>query len=110
IRSRDASGNWSAVSTPVMRQGPDPFGDHSGVQLVVGRNPSTPPVPLLWQTGPTAPGGSLRILDISGRLVRSLSVGSAVNGIAYWDGRDADGRRLPAGVYLVSLSSDRNRE
>jgi len=39
----------------------------------------------------------VRILDTSGRLVRSLRLGQT----GYWDGRDGCGRRVPAGAYLV---------
>lgn len=43
---------------------------------------------------------SLEVLDTGGRRVRELTVS---DGFARWDGRDARGARVPAGVYLVRL-------
>lgn len=43
--------------------------------------------------------GTVRILDAAGRRVRTLS--STGSGFAEWDGRDARGRAVAAGVYLV---------
>lgn len=40
--------------------------------------------------------------DLAGRIVRTLHDGPAADGASLaWDGRDADGRALPAGVYFV---------
>jgi hypothetical protein len=50
---------------------------------------------------------SLRIYDVSGRLVRELEQGTLAAG-AYersWDGRDARGRRVSAGIYFVRLQT-----
>ncbi len=46
---------------------------------------------------------SLKIYDASGRLVRQFnhSTSQSFNQVA-WDGRDADGNTLPAGVYLIT--------
>ncbi len=56
------------------------------------------------------PGGDARIgiYDASGRLVRSLSPGHVGVGvqIVTWNGSDASGRRLPAGIYHVRVSVD----
>ena len=41
----------------------------------------------------------LGVYDISGRLVMTVPVS---NGVAFWDGKDASGERLPNGVYRVS--------
>ncbi len=45
------------------------------------------------------------VLDLSGRMVRRLSAGWQPRGSRQlaWDGADADGARVPAGVYLVRL-------
>jgi len=47
------------------------------------------------------PAASIDIVDVGGRLVRSLALrgGSSVA----WDGRDGDGRSLPGGVYFARL-------
>jgi hypothetical protein len=48
---------------------------------------------------------SLRIVDAGGRLVRTLVKGGAGPAAmeVEWDGTDAAGRRVPAGVYFVEL-------
>lgn len=51
----------------------------------------------------------VRIHDINGRQVRSFSAEATVSGpeTLAWDGRDNLGRLVPAGLYLVRVSSDR---
>jgi flagellar hook assembly protein FlgD len=46
--------------------------------------------------------------DLQGRHVATLVSGLEEAGerIALWDGRDADGRRLAAGVYVIRLETD----
>ena len=50
----------------------------------------------------------LAVTDASGRTVRTLVSGMAEPGVfsARWDGRDASGRRLAAGVYFCRLDAD----
>jgi len=54
-----------------------------------------------------AGGATLRleVLDVEGRLVRTLVAGPRPAGrqLAYWDGAGDDGRAAPAGVYLYRL-------
>ena len=61
----------------------------------------------------------LTVFDLSGRVVRRLSVGEVVRGVfggsagsLQWDGRDDDGRLVPAGVYLyrIALEADAGEE
>jgi len=51
---------------------------------------------------------SLAIYDLAGRLVRRLSSGprSAGRHASTWDGRDASGRAVAAGVYLARLEAE----
>lgn len=51
---------------------------------------------------------SLRVLDVSGRLVAVLEEGrrAAGEGAATWDGRDGRGRRVAAGAYFLRLEAD----
>jgi hypothetical protein len=44
-------------------------------------------------------GTRVEIIDPTGRRVRTISAGPA--GLARWNGQDASGRRVPAGVYFV---------
>ncbi len=48
------------------------------------------------------------VYDLSGRLVRKLQSGGAVNGPQglRWDGRDASGKTVPPGLYLLRVSID----
>ncbi len=50
---------------------------------------------------------SLRILDVSGRLARTLASELKNSGlhIVFWDGRDNIGKLLPSGVYFVRLET-----
>jgi len=58
--------------------------------------------------GPKTALATVRVLDVSGRAVRTLWSGTLARGgtaEATWDGRDRDGRRTGPGVYWVSLNS-----
>jgi flagellar hook capping protein FlgD len=50
---------------------------------------------------------SLRILDLAGRVVRTLENGSLAEGrhVARWNGRADDGRQVASGLYLAELRS-----
>jgi len=51
---------------------------------------------------------SLRVYRVDGVLVRTLHDGPSPAGVyaLRWDGRDASGRLLPGGVYLIELKSE----
>jgi alkaline phosphatase len=57
------------------------------------------------------PGAGLRVYDVSGRRVRTLS--DRIDRIGWnvlrWDGRDDLGRPVPSGIYFVSLESPGGR-
>jgi flagellar hook assembly protein FlgD len=48
----------------------------------------------------------VRIVDASGRLVRRAWCADPARGMR-WDGRDASGRRVAPGLYLVSVEGTR---
>jgi hypothetical protein len=50
---------------------------------------------------------TVRLYDVAGRLVRELVHGESAAGLRTqrWDGRDARGRRVAAGVYFVQLAA-----
>jgi len=54
---------------------------------------------------------SLRIYDLSGRLVRSLVLGYLPQGdyVALWDGKDQNSISVSSGVYICELHSAENR-
>jgi len=55
---------------------------------------------------------SLRIFDVSGRLVRTLIEGRIAAGSqqATWDGRNTKGEPVPSGIYFYSLKTDGSGE
>lgn len=75
-------------------------------------NPSASSCHLAWEI-PGAPGtnvsATLEVLDLQGRRVRTLVSGwtPVGRGAASWDGRDANGRAAPDGVYWARLRCDR---
>jgi hypothetical protein len=56
---------------------------------------------------PTSGPASLRLYDLAGREVRTLVNGEVAAGShkATWDGRDANGRQVPAGAYFLKLNA-----
>jgi len=67
--------------------------------LPASPNPFAASTELRWSGAP----GGLRLLDVSGRLVRSwnLTPAEAQAGGLRWDGRDAAGLPLPSGVFYL---------
>jgi subtilisin family serine protease len=85
------------VVGPVNRGSPPPSGGPP--PLSIAPNPAVGAARIA-----SAPGATVTILDLSGRLVRRAPV-DPVTGIWTWDGLDASGRRVRAGVYLVRSSA-----
>jgi hypothetical protein len=102
LRALDADGNASPVSNVASI-----FIPAAALFLAPERNPSRPPATLTWQADPRAVGlrQALRMYDVSGRLVRTIELGTGAGGTAIWDGRDDDGRSVAGGLYLVRLVS-----
>jgi hypothetical protein len=71
---------------------PNPFNPSTAIHYAIGRRASV----------------TLKIYDVSGRLVRTLVDGIVDRGVyrALWDGRDHGGRRLCSGVYFYRLRVD----
>jgi subtilisin family serine protease len=81
-------------------------GAGDGVALMVGPNPATAAVMLRFALA--APGRvRLRVHDLAGRLVRELADGEfpAGPGSRHWDGTDAGGRPVSAGMYIVRMET-----
>ncbi|NPV13682.1 hypothetical protein HPY86_01960 [candidate division WOR-3 bacterium] len=76
--------------------------------LRVAENPAQSRVVLHYSL-PFADQVSLEVFDRSGRLVRRFEFGEQRSGNyrVQWDGRDNQGRTVPAGVYWVRLSTSR---
>ena len=67
-------------------------------------NPFNPETSIRFQL-PAHDAVSLRVIDVSGRVVRTLLNGELASGqhIARWDGRDDAGELLSSGVYFYQL-------
>jgi subtilisin family serine protease len=70
-------------------------------------NPFNPTTAIAF-TLPAAGEVSLRVLDVHGRLVRTLADGRHAAGehVVSWDGCDERGRPVPSGVYLYRLAAN----
>ena len=80
-------GKPPVVTRPLLAAFPNPFTGSLRIQYAV----------------PGMAPPRLSIYTIAGRLVRELRP-AATSGIVTWDGRDADGAELPAGVYFVKMA------
>ena len=76
------------------------FGDQFFADYASGAYDVTFTTPTAWRDlGPA----DVTIHDPAGRLVRRLSAGDETS--ASWDGRSASGRRMPSGVYFVTMTT-----
>ncbi len=80
--------------------------------LASGAGPTAYPNPFRTSTTvsfsarPTDEAGRVDVMDVTGRRVRTLATQATFDRItATWDGRDDEGRRVPAGVYFVRESA-----
>ncbi len=106
VRSTDASGNVSPLSnlatvlqsTPLLAR---------GVRLIPVRNPARGAVELGWFAAADVAAGprTIRIFDVSGRLLARYGVGPGYEGVTPWDGRDRYGRRVPPGLYFARFEA-----
>jgi hypothetical protein len=109
ILAEDSTGLRSPVSPGVSAITPvgGALRGRTGLALAVRGHPARLPAVLDWQGAPAAVGSAqrLRLFDTSGRLVRSFDLGGEPGGTLTWNGRDADGQRVPAGLYFARLES-----
>ncbi len=112
----DGDGVYDPVPVPVPTDPtvavPDrPGGPTVGLRLLApGPNPFRDRVEVRFRAGRAFPSGRVLFYDPAGRLLRALDLGpvAAGPGRAAWDGRDASGRQVPAGIvfYRVELGSE----
>jgi len=76
-----------------------------GIAVAARVRPSRVPVPIDWQGDEAGGPQTLALHDLSGRAVRRVGLGGEPGGTFNWDGRDGDGRSLPAGLYFARLES-----
>ena len=89
-----------------------PPGDHGNIELAARLvpNPANGVLRIEWSL-PRAGALAVRVQDITGRLVRTLVLGTFAAGpqTVRWDRRDERDQAVPAGVYLVTIESGRSR-
>lgn len=109
VRGVDATGATADPSNLVtVLLGPGGALDgRTGIAIAARPVPGSPPVTLDWQGDPrlVAPRQRLEILDLSGRSLRRVDLGAEPGGNWTWNGRDDDGRAVPAGLYFARLTS-----
>jgi subtilisin family serine protease len=109
IVAQDEGGNPSDLSNvvAVQTQVGGPLAGRAGPGIASRVQPSGRPVEFYWQ-GAVDRGAllqTIRVYDVAGRLLRTLPVGSDAGGVVTWDGRDAGGDLVPAGLYFARLTS-----
>lgn len=72
------------------------------VRLQAYPNPFRDRLNLVFTLPESAPG-AISVFDVRGRRVRSFAWDSRREGLVRWDGRDAQGREVPPGVYFIRL-------
>jgi hypothetical protein len=87
-------------SSEVAENGPVP----GRPRVWITPNPAPAGCSISWQL-PSAGPASIQIFNVTGRRVRSIAGLPAAAGATSWDELDDGGRPVPAGAYLVRLSS-----
>jgi len=68
------------------------------------------PEPVITYTLPSSSSISLKVYDVTGKLVETLVSGSQEAGThtVTWDGRDEEGRKLSSGLYFIRVTTPRS--
>jgi len=99
---------WAEDPDLALLGAPPPPAPQLGLAVTVRPNPSQGPARLVWTIPQSAGSGAhmrLDVLDVFGRRVVTLADGPVEPGPnqMLWDGRDARGRSVAAGLYRVRL-------
>ena len=107
IKTTDATGNRSRLSnlTAGVTTLGGPLANWPGPGIAPLAQPSRLPVELYWRGAGGGVEQRIELFDITARRIRSLAAGTASEGLTEWNGRDARGTRVPAGVYFARLIS-----
>ncbi len=81
-------------------------GDAVSIVSAITPNPFARSVEIAFELARSGPA-SVAIFDIQGRQIAKLAQGTLAQGrhVLAWEGRDAAGRQVPAGIYLVRLAA-----
>ncbi|MEO0164978.1 MAG: T9SS type A sorting domain-containing protein, partial [candidate division WOR-3 bacterium] len=91
----------SAIRNPKLEVYPNPFKNHCVIKFRIPNNSAV--------RNPKSEI-SLKIYDVSGRLVKSLNRLTNYQSSIIWSGDDDIGRKLPSGVYFIDFKSDEIKE
>jgi subtilisin family serine protease len=109
LKAVDEAGNTSLLSNVVEVQTEvgGPLAGRVGIALGVAPQPSRGLAEFFWQASGNGEGQrqTLHLFDVTGRRLRVLDLGTGVGGRVKWDGRDAEGHSVPAGLYYARLLS-----
>ena len=107
LTTTDAAGNRSRLSNfagATTTLG-GPLARRPGPGIAPRRRPSGVPVELFWRTDAARASQRIVFYDVTGRRIRTLQLAIAIEGRDEWNGRDDDGRSVPAGIYFARLIS-----
>lgn len=81
-------------------------GEAVPIASAITPNPFARSVEIAFELAESGPA-SVAIFDIQGRQIAKLAQGTLAQGrhVLAWEGRDAAGRQVPAGIYLVRLAA-----
>jgi hypothetical protein len=97
-----AASNIAEAFTPVGGA----LAGRAGMALAPRPMPATTQVTIDWQNDGTPAGPQwLLVYDLNGRELRRIALGTEPGGSYNWDGRDAQSRVVPAGLYFLRLVS-----
>lgn len=101
----------SSVSTEDAPEDPNPELPSGGLNFVVYPNPFNPQTIVSFSLAHSG-WTNVCVYDLTGRQVTNLATGSVAAGqhSITWTGRDADGRVVPSGAYIVRLETEERVE
>lgn len=106
VSARDRAGFWAEAASGDLAVAPAP-GLPPLSLLGAVPNPATGATSLRFLPGRAAAAATVRIVDLRGRIVRTLAAGPLAAGVPAslaFDGRDDRGRPLPSGVYAWTVA------
>ena len=108
VRAIDSTGNVATASNVVHAITPlGPPAHVVGPPLAPLAQPSRTSVRWAWrvEAGASPAAREIRLYDTQGRWLRTLELGPGDSGVEEWNGRDHEGRVVPAGIVFARLVS-----
>ncbi len=105
VKARDDVGGLGPVSNGVSGRTEvgGPLIGRAGPAVSSLSQPERLPVEIFWVG--VAPGTpqTIKLYDLSGRVVRTLDLGTDPSGVSIWNGKNDGGEDMPSGVYIARL-------